>query len=122
LPAGRLGTYQDSFHGLAARGGSPTVANCASCHGEHGILPSSDPRSPIFAKNLPATCGRCHPGAGEKFALGPVHVAAATPADPLLYCVRWIYLLLIVGTIGGMTFHNGLDFASKMRRHLRGQW
>jgi cytochrome b subunit of formate dehydrogenase len=122
LPAGRLGTYQDSFHGLAARGGSPAVANCASCHGEHGILPSSDPRSPIFAKNLPATCGRCHPGAGEKFALGPVHVAAATAADPLLYGVRWIYLLLIVGTIGGMTFHNGLDFASKMRRHLRGQW
>lgn len=122
LPAGRLGTYQDSFHGLAARGGSPAVANCASCHGEHAILPSSDPRSPIFAKNLPATCGRCHPGAGEKFALGQVHVAAATHADPLLYTVRWVYLLLIVGTIGGMALHNGLDFHSKLARHLRRQW
>jgi formate dehydrogenase gamma subunit len=122
LPADRLGTYQDSFHGLAARGGSPAVANCASCHGNHAILPSTDPRSPIFAKNLPATCGRCHPGAGEKFAMGPVHVAAATRADSLLYGVRWIYLLLIVGTIGGMALHNGLDFASKLHRHLRRQW
>ena len=39
--------YQDSFHGLAARGGSPAVANCASCHGFHDILPSSDPRSMV---------------------------------------------------------------------------
>jgi formate dehydrogenase gamma subunit len=122
LPAGRLGTYQDSFHGLAARGGSPAVANCASCHGQHAILPSSDPRSPIYVKNLPRTCGRCHPGAGEKFARGAVHVAAATPADPLLYGVRWVYLLLIIGTIGGMSLHNGLDFVSKLRRHLRLQW
>jgi formate dehydrogenase gamma subunit len=51
-----------------------------------------------------------------------VHVAAATRADSLLYGVRWIYLLLIVGTIGGMALHNGLDFHSKLLRHLRGQW
>mgnify|MGYP001066895234 CR=1 FL=1 len=52
LPAGRLSTWRDSFHGLAARGGSPAVANCASCHGEHDILPSSDARSAINAANL----------------------------------------------------------------------
>jgi formate dehydrogenase gamma subunit len=121
LPAGRLGTYQDSFHGLAARGGSPAVANCASCHGEHDVLPSSDPRSAIHPGKLPATCGKCHPGAGEKFALGPVHVAAVSD-DRLLTGVRWLYLLLIVGTIGGMMVHNGLDYVSKLRRHLGRQW
>ncbi|HUK64922.1 MAG TPA: hypothetical protein VLV15_16405, partial [Dongiaceae bacterium] len=47
LPAGRLATYRDSYHGLAARWGSPVVANCASCHGYHDILPSSDPRSQV---------------------------------------------------------------------------
>src|SRR5581483_3047167 len=38
-------TYLASYHGLASQLGSPVVANCASCHGVHNILPSSDPRS-----------------------------------------------------------------------------
>jgi cytochrome b subunit of formate dehydrogenase len=117
LPAGRLSSYRDSFHGLAARGGSPAVANCASCHGFHDVLPSSDPRSLVNPKRLPQTCGRCHPGAGERFAMGPVHVATATADHPVLFTVRWVYLLLIGLTIGGMSLHNGLDFARKVRRH-----
>lgn len=32
-------TYLASYHGLAARLGSQVVANCASCHGTHNILP-----------------------------------------------------------------------------------
>jgi cytochrome b subunit of formate dehydrogenase len=122
LPAGRLSTYRDSFHGLAARGGSPAVANCASCHGFHDILPSSDPRSAVSKQRLPETCGKCHPGAGARFAMGSVHVATATPAQPILYGVRWIYLWLIGLTIGFMLLHNGLDFGRKVklgwRRHL----
>ncbi len=119
LPAGRLSTYRDSFHGLAARGGSPAVANCASCHGFHDILPSSDPRSAISKQRLPETCGKCHPGAGARFAMGSVHVATATPAQPILYGVRWIYLWLIGLTIGFMLLHNGLDFARKTARGWR---
>ena len=119
LPAGRLSTYRDSFHGLAARGGSPAVANCASCHGFHDILPSSDPRSAISKQRLPETCGKCHPGAGSRFAMGPVHVATATPAQPILYGVRWIYLWLIGLTIGFMLLHNGLDFGRKIARGWR---
>ena len=119
LPAGRLSTYQDSYHGLAARGGSPAVANCASCHGYHRILPSSDPRSAVAPANLPATCGKCHPGAGERFAAGAVHEPMASPSRPLLHWVRIAYLALIALTIGGMALHNGLDFAAKLRRRLR---
>jgi cytochrome b subunit of formate dehydrogenase len=122
LPAGRLSSYRDSYHGLAARGGSPAVANCASCHGYHRILPSSDPRSAIAPANLPATCGKCHPGAGERFARGAVHEAMATPSRPLLRWVRLVYLALIAVTIGGMCLHNGLDFLIKARRRLREQW
>ena len=118
LPAGRLSSYQDSFHGLAARGGSPAVANCASCHEYHRILPSSDPRSAVAPVNLPATCGKCHPGAGERFAAGAVHEAMASPSRPLLHWVRIVYIALIALTIGGMSLHNGLDFVAKLRRRL----
>jgi len=119
LPADRVSSYRDSFHGLAARGGNPTVANCASCHGTHDIRPSSDPRSSIHPARLPQTCGTCHPGAGENFAKGPVHVVVSREQNAILYYAEKLYLLLIVLTIGGMGAHNGLDFFRKLRREYR---
>ena len=119
IPGGRVESYADSFHGLAVRGGSKVAANCASCHGVHDIRPSSDPKSAISKDNLPATCGKCHPGAGENFAKGAVHVAMTAQEEPILYYARTFYLLLIVGTIGGMAAHNGLDFLKKLRREYR---
>ena len=118
LPAGRLDSYRDSFHGLAARGGSPVVANCASCHGYHAILPSSDPRSSVSKARLAQTCGRCHPGAGTKYRMGPVHVTLTMPSNPAPYWARIIYLWLIAGTIGFMGLHNGLDYVRKIRGSL----
>ncbi len=47
VPGNRVTSYFDSYHGLAAEGGSVVAANCSSCHGVHDILPSSDPRSTI---------------------------------------------------------------------------
>jgi cytochrome b subunit of formate dehydrogenase len=119
LPGNRVATYQDSFHGLAARGGNLTAANCASCHGFHDVRLSTDPKSSIYPSNLPATCGKCHPGASENFAKGSVHVSVTRQEAPILYYVRTFYLLMIVGTIGGMAAHNGLDFLRKLRRTYR---
>ena len=62
LPKDKVPAFEDSFHGLAGRAGSQSVANCASCHGVHNILPSSDPRSTVHPANLAKTCGACHPG------------------------------------------------------------
>jgi len=121
IPGGRLETYSDSFHGLAVRGGSKVAANCASCHGVHDIRPSGDPESAINPKNLPATCGKCHPGAGENFAKGAVHVAVTVREEPILFYVRHFYILLIAATISGMGLHNGLDFLRKLRREYRRQ-
>jgi cytochrome b subunit of formate dehydrogenase len=119
LPGNRLATYQDSFHGLAARGGNLTAANCASCHGFHDVRPSTDPKSSIYPANLPATCGKCHPGATENFTRGSVHVSITKVEAPILFYVRNFYLLMIVGTIGGMAAHNGLHFLKKLRRTYR---
>jgi cytochrome b subunit of formate dehydrogenase len=105
----RSTTYLASYHGLASKLGSQVVANCASCHGVHNILPSSDARSTINHANLVKTCGQCHPGVTEKFALSKVHVDTPLSADTGSVAVRWIrklYLGMIFAVIGAMLLHN----------------
>jgi len=116
LPSDRLISYDSSYHGLAAQAGSQTVANCASCHGVHNILPSSDPKSTINPRNLPSTCGKCHPGAGSRFAISQVHVSDNGSEPPVLRFVRQFYLLLIPVTLGLMALHQGGDWIRKLIR------
>jgi len=118
LPADRLPSYAGSYHGLALEGGKLTAANCASCHGVHDILSSSDPRSTVNAANLPKTCGQCHKGVGEsKFTIGPVHVQTnAGPNHPVVRWIRWTYWVLIPFTLGFMLLHNLLDLLAKLIR------
>jgi cytochrome b subunit of formate dehydrogenase len=115
----QVSSYRDSYHGLAARSGVVTVAHCGSCHGVHDILPSSDPASHVHPSNLPQTCGRCHPGAGSRFAIGPVHVVETERQHAAVYWIRLFYLWTIFLTIGGMVLHNSLDLIAKARRPPR---
>ena len=120
LPTGRAKTFNDSYHGLAVKSGSKEAANCASCHGFHDILPSSDSLSRVHKSNLAVTCGKCHPGAGQNFAVGAVHITTQSDSeDELIYFVSNLYVVLIVVTIGGMAIHNLLDFRRKSKRRLR---
>ena len=116
FPPDRLVSFDASFHGLAAKAGSQTVAHCASCHGVHNILPSSDSRSTIHVRNLADTCGRCHPGAGSRFTIGPVHLTGARAEPSAVGWVRQFYLWLIPITIGLMLLHNAGDWARKLYR------
>src|ERR1022692_4616721 len=116
LPSDRLVSFDSSYHGLASKAGSQTVANCASCHGVHNILASSDPKSTINARNLPKTCGQCHAGAGTRFAISQVHVAEGRTEPAALRLVRQFYLLVIPVTIGLMILHNGGDWLRKLIR------
>jgi formate dehydrogenase gamma subunit len=123
VPSGRVTSYQDSYHGLASKLGSKVVANCASCHGVHNILPSADSQSMVNQANLVNTCGQCHPGAGESFVTGKIHLnvplaqdGGATTKDigaVVNGWVRWFYLWLIGVVIGGMLIHNILVWRKK---------
>jgi formate dehydrogenase gamma subunit len=123
----RVSSYKDSYHGLASQLGSKVVANCASCHGVHKILPSSDPNSMISSNNLPQTCGQCHVGAGANFAKGQIHLTSALISSAGARdigaigktIVRWIYLPLIMLVIGGMAVHNGLIWVRKVSTKKR---
>ncbi|MEO7970917.1 MAG: cytochrome b/b6 domain-containing protein [bacterium] len=127
VASGRVSSYKDSYHGLASQLGSRVVANCASCHGVHNILPSSDPRSMINAGNLQQTCGQCHVGASANFTKGKIHLDSGYVSNVATHdmgargtsIVRWIYVPLIILTIGGMALHNALVWRKKAaaKRH-----
>ncbi|MBC8184980.1 cytochrome b/b6 domain-containing protein [candidate division KSB1 bacterium] len=116
-----VSSYRDSYHGLAVRGRSVVSANCASCHRVHDILPSSDPRSSIHVDNLAETCGECHAGVTAQVTKGPVHVFPSPESDKIIYYVTTFYLLMIFSVIGGMIFHNGLDFRKKFVAKIQGK-
>ncbi len=95
----RLKTYSGSIHGIASRFGEIRVANCASCHGFHGIRPSSDPKSTIYSENIPKTCGKCHPGAGKNFAKGRIHVVSEKRSNRWAYFAKIFYTIFISGIV-----------------------
>jgi formate dehydrogenase gamma subunit len=116
VPGARVASYQASYHGLASRLGSTVVANCASCHGSHLILASSDPRSTINPANLAVTCGQCHPGATARFTRFPIHAVTGPSADFGDIVVAWIkrfYLGIIFSVVGAMILHNLVVWRSK---------
>ena len=117
VPGNRVTTYFDSYHGLAAKGGSVVAANCSSCHGVHNILPSSDPHSTVNKANLDITCGQCHKGVTQKFTQTPVHSGDGIQHKDIgSIAVRWIrliYVVLILVVIGAMFLHNAIIWRSK---------
>jgi cytochrome b subunit of formate dehydrogenase len=117
VPGNRVNSYFDSYHGLAASGGSVVAANCSSCHGVHNILPSSDPHSTINRANLGTTCGKCHQGVTQKFTQTRVHLEDGLhPNDIGSIAVKWvrlIYIALILLVIGAMFLHNAIIWRRK---------
>ncbi|MBL7052238.1 MAG: cytochrome b/b6 domain-containing protein [Candidatus Marinimicrobia bacterium] len=120
LPSGKLTTFVDSYHGLKSKAGNKHVANCASCHGVHRILPSTDPTSTINPENLQETCGECHPGISAKLAAAPIHgVSGEGLRTPLANIIEIIYFWIIFVTIGLMLLHWTLDWVKQIRSSLK---
>jgi formate dehydrogenase gamma subunit len=119
IPAGRLASFIDSYHGLKSRAGDVSVANCASCHGGHRILPSSNPESTIHPANLRSTCGHCHPGITEELANTKIHETSAGKKAgwPRFFAV--LYTIAIIVIIGLMVVHWLIDLRKHARRVLQ---
>ena len=56
----QVSQYYTSTHGIKLKNGDKNVAECANCHTAHAILPAKDPRSTVYALNIPNTCNDCH--------------------------------------------------------------
>ena len=114
-----LGSYLQSYHGLALEQGTVTAANCASCHGAHEILPSIDPRSSINPRNLKKTCGQCHPGMGAEVSQGMIHGSFKQGNNPTNNLVQKFYIFLIFFVSGILLLHNLMDFSKKAMKYYR---
>jgi hypothetical protein len=119
LPGQRLASYLGSYHGTAAQLGDVRTADCASCHGNHDILSSTDPRSSTHPDNLPRTCGKCHPGVNENVTQGKVHVLASSHDEGPVYFIdvgfRWFTLSIIAALCGHIT----LELFGRWRRRSK---
>jgi len=119
LPAGRLASFIDSYHGLKSKAGDITVANCASCHGAHRILPHEDKSSSIHLENLQETCGECHPGISKALATTRIHEEGGLHQRGWPYFFSVLYIILIATTVAGMILYILLDFWRHTRNILR---
>jgi formate dehydrogenase gamma subunit len=115
VSTGRLRTWVDSYHGLKSKAGDITVANCASCHGAHRILPSSDPTSSVYKDNLQSTCGNCHPGISEAVAKTPIHGDPGLGGTPIAGIIKNIYIFIIFVIIGAMVLHWLIDLRKELK-------
>jgi cytochrome b subunit of formate dehydrogenase len=105
-----LTSFIDSYHGLKTKAGDTHVANCASCHGVHKILPSSDPESSVHPDKLEETCGNCHPRISPALAATPIHdVGEGGLQTKAAGIVKVIYIMAIVVIIGLMALHWLID-------------
>lgn len=119
LSTARPVSFIDSYHGLKSKYGGKTVANCASCHGAHRILPSSEPESSIHKENLATTCGGCHEGISEELASIPIHQTTAGRGSGWPRMIQVFYIWLIVVVISGMFLYVILDFLRCIRKVMQ---
>ncbi len=52
--------FEGSVHGQQLAAGDSLAPYCTDCHGSHETQANEDPTSPIFPRNIPDLCGRCH--------------------------------------------------------------
>lgn len=123
IPINPVKTFKHSFHGIANELGSARVANCASCHTAHQVLPPSDPRSSVNPANIPATCGKsgCHEGANANYARGRFHIDPSSRDSGVIYWVALFFKILTISTMVGLIGHIALDLAKKIRQRHGGE-
>jgi 5-methylcytosine-specific restriction endonuclease McrA len=112
----RIASYRDTYHGKVTELGFTRVAACADCHGNHKILPASNPASTVSPQNLVTTCRQCHENANENFVKYDPH-ADKTNRDrnPALYWTYRFMQILLAGVFLFFGAHTLLWFPRSYR-------
>lgn len=114
-----LKTYRDTFHGQATALGYARMATCASCHGAHEVLPTSNPASSVSPQNRLQTCQKCHANASANFATFDPHANKHDKArNPLYFYAARFMELLLFGVFAFFGLHTVLWFYRSLREKL----
>jgi hypothetical protein len=114
--ASQFSTYRDTFHGKVTTLGNLGVARCASCHGAHRVLPTSDPRSPTSPALLTQTCQKCHPRATASFTQYRPHAEYKNKSKfPGLYAIYVAMTALLLGVFCFFGAHTVLWLVHSVR-------
>lgn len=110
-----VSTYEEHFHGRKRMIGNKEVAVCTSCHGVHGILAPSDPKSTVNPANAQATCGQvgCHPNDSAAFAASFKHLVPSPKVQPLVWVTHIFHIFMMYLVLGTMFIHIFMDMARR---------
>jgi cytochrome b subunit of formate dehydrogenase/DnaJ-class molecular chaperone len=115
--------YRDTYHGKAMELGRPNVAAdvaaCYDCHGDHDILPASDPASRLAQGKIVDTCAKCHPGATVGFTR---YIPHANPLDGKKYPALNVTFILMTSLLLGVFVFFGGHTALWLGRSLHLYW
>jgi predicted CXXCH cytochrome family protein len=122
-------TYFADFHGETVRlleSTAPTLQTnkpvCVDCHTVHEIRKTDDPTSPVNGANILATCRKCHPNATANFPAAWLnHLWPSPEHAPIVFYVRWFYIIIIILIIGGMLGFVSLDYIRQIIDKIRGK-
>ena len=64
---------------------------------------------------MAATCGTCHPGAGDNFSKGRIHVISEKTENRWAYTVKIVYMVVIGGLISVFLAFIAADLYRRMR-------
>lgn len=99
-------SYEESFHGMAAKLGVIRAATCTDCHTPHAV---QAPVSWSLADRA-AACATCHRGATESFASGWLGHKEPSPAwFPLVFWAERGFVALTAVALGVGVVHVELD-------------
>lgn len=110
----RLASYRDTYHGQVTKLGFPETAKCYNCHGSHGILKASDPKSTVNVANRLKTCQACHDGKARPLAtagfvtFGPHANAHDFAKYPQMWIVTKFMQALLIAVFAFFWAHSGL--------------
>ena len=124
LDTSPVDSYLKDFHGLTQRSSLGASASCADCHDAHRSLPSSHPESRMNMSNRGTTCGKCHGKSSASFIMSFTHKSFAKSDEHrfrLANIVKWVYIVLIALSLGGMILHNAIIWLFFARKKLRYQ-
>lgn len=122
LDTSQVDSYMNNFHGLAQKGSFGRSATCADCHDAHDALPTDNPKAMMYPANRAAACGKCHGDSTQNFVMSFTHKQFTMGKNlKVVEIITFLYVSLIVMTIGGMLLHNMIVWSHNFRKKLKYQ-